>query len=216
MAVDWENKSLKPIEFTVEGNPESKLRARTYSNYRIINGKIKHWVSTMTPDKTRKNENKIRFYALKARLELYREPLECDVIVNIKAFMQIPSWSNIKKKRAMLGIIKPNTKPDCDNVMKSVLDAMNTKKRKEIIINSGVYYDDTQVVKATIQQLYSDKPRLEVKVIPIEQKNIDIAYRKGKWWYIDKATKKVIADVESEKGEAITNEFRLGAKNEDK
>lgn len=207
---------MEPIKFTVEGNPESKLRARTYSNYRVVGGKVRHWVSTITPEKTKKNENKIRFYALKARLELYPKPLKCDIIVDIKAYMEIPDWSNIKKKRAMLGIIKPNTKPDCDNVMKSVLDAMNTKKRKGIIINSGVYLDDTQVVKASIQQLYSDKPRLEVTVIPIEKKNVDIAYRKGKWWYIDKTTKKVIAEVESEKGKAITNDFKLGADNESK
>lgn len=209
---------MEIIKFTVPGNPESKLRARTYSNYRIINGRIKHWVSTTTPQKTKKNENKIRFFALKARLEKYRYPLECDVIVSIKAYMEIPSnWSKIKTKRAMLGIVKPNTKPDCDNVMKSVLDAMNTKKRKKIIINSGVYFDDTQVVKAEIQQLYSDNPRLEVAVIPIENNNIDIAYRKGKWWYIDKTSKKVIAEVNSDEGKSITNNFRLGAnKNENK
>ncbi len=50
------------------------------------------------------------------------------------------------------GKILPAKKPDIDNVVKAVLDALN-----------GVAYrDDTQVIELHVRKSYSEKPRVEV------------------------------------------------------
>ena len=52
------------------------------------------------------------------------------------------------------GYIRPAKKPDIDNVIKSILDALN-----------GVaYHDDTQVVAVFAEKYYSDTPRVEVEI----------------------------------------------------
>lgn len=52
------------------------------------------------------------------------------------------------------GKILPAKKPDIDNVVKAVLDALN-----------GVAYrDDTQVVELHVRKSYSEKPRVEVSI----------------------------------------------------
>ena len=48
----------------------------------------------------------------------------------------------------------PSRKPDIDNVMKIVLDALN-----------GVAYkDDSRVVRVEAQKIYGDIPRLEIRM----------------------------------------------------
>ena len=61
-----------------------------------------------------------------------------------------------KKKRAMMiaGDIVPTKKPDFDNIQKIICDALN-----------GVaYHDDSQIVKADIEKVYSTMPHVEVNV----------------------------------------------------
>jgi Holliday junction resolvase RusA-like endonuclease len=48
----------------------------------------------------------------------------------------------------------PCKKPDIDNVIKIIADSLN-----------GIAYkDDTQIVKLTAHKLYSDNPRVEIKL----------------------------------------------------
>jgi Holliday junction resolvase RusA-like endonuclease len=67
----------------------------------------------------------------------------------------MPASASKKKQQSMLhGGIRPTKKPDCDNIAKAVLDALN-----------GIaYYDDSQVVTVTVEKLYSDTPRVEVEI----------------------------------------------------
>ena len=52
------------------------------------------------------------------------------------------------------GKIRPTKKPDADNIMKAVADALN-----------GIAYkDDSQIVNVTIAKWYSDTPRVEVAI----------------------------------------------------
>ena len=82
-------------------------------------------------------------------------PKGVPVRVRITACFSIPK-SAPKKKRAMMiaGDIVPTKKPDFDNIQKIICDALN-----------GVaYHDDSQIVKADIEKVYSTTPHVEVNV----------------------------------------------------
>lgn len=59
-----------------------------------------------------------------------------------------------EKKEAIAGLIVPTTKPDGDNILKVVLDALN----------GLAYDDDRQVVKMGIIKVYGVNPGLMVQV----------------------------------------------------
>jgi Holliday junction resolvase RusA-like endonuclease len=137
------------IQFSVAGNPVGKARARTF-----FNEKGEHVVTT-TPDKTVLYQNLVKVIALESmknnNIELTEEP----VSMEIKAYYQIPK-SATKKLKALMAENKllPCKKPDIDNVIKIIADSLN-----------GIAYkDDTQIVKLTAHKLYSDNPRVEIKL----------------------------------------------------
>ena len=67
-----------------------------------------------------------------------------------------------KKRQQMLaGLIRPTKKPDLDNVIKSILDALN----------KVAYHDDTQIVSLSMEKFYSDSPRVEVTISNLENKS---------------------------------------------
>lgn len=67
------------------------------------------------------------------------------VSIDVYAYFRIASsWSEKRKAAAMDGQIKPTKKPDADNILKLVADALN-----------GVAYeDDAQVVDVSLQKRY--------------------------------------------------------------
>ena len=63
------------------------------------------------------------------------------------------------KKTAMLsGELLPTKKPDIDNIVKAVLDALN----------EVAYRDDTQVVELQVRKQDSERPRLEICLEELE------------------------------------------------
>lgn len=132
------------LTFTVPGEPQGKQRPRHMKNGH-----------TYTPDKTRQYENLVKMSFWEAFP--HSAPIEKDVslLVSITAYFMIPASVNKKRRVAMLGnMIRPTKKPDCDNIAKAVLDALN-----------GIaYYDDSQIVTLTVDKLYSDMPRVEVEM----------------------------------------------------
>lgn len=86
-------------------------------------------------------------------------PFEKDVPlkVDIFAWFKIPrSASKVKRELMQQGYIKPTKKPDTDNIVKIVLDALN----------GYAYYDDAQVVELTIKKGYAhyDEPCVDVMI----------------------------------------------------
>lgn len=80
-----------------------------------------------------------------------REQLDGPLLVRVNAFMPIPkSLNKAKTAAAIIGELRPTTKPDVDNFAK-VVDALN----------GIVWRDDSQVVQLTVAKHYSDRPRLE-------------------------------------------------------
>jgi len=135
------------IRLTVPGEPVAKGRPR-----------VTKW-GAYTPEKTKNYETLVReLYIIQHGQTL----LDGELSVDIKAYFTIPK-STSKKKKALMASkdIRPVKKPDIDNVMKSITDALN-----EI-----AYKDDSQIVSATVSKYYSEEPRVEVQINKIQGGN---------------------------------------------
>ena len=88
-----------------------------------------------------------------------REPFQGAVEVHVKAWHRKPaSWSKTKKANAHWMA----QKPDIDNVVKALVDAISCK-------GGPVIVDDKQIVRLTAEQKWSDTGRLELTVTEIEE-----------------------------------------------
>ena len=136
---------MEEVRFTVIGQPQGKQRPRTI---RLKNGKS----CTYTPENTVLYENLIKS-------EYWRQVgnVRFDngdfISARIVAFYGIPASASKKKQFEMMsGKIRPTKKPDTDNVLKVICDALN-----------GIAYkDDAQIVHARVSKYYSDNPRVEI------------------------------------------------------
>ena len=106
-----------------------------------------------TPQRTRNYEQDLQWQAklaMRGRLP-FDGPIRVEVLA---AFPIAASWPNAKKIRACAGTIRHTSRPDVDNLLKCVGDALN----------GIVWRDDSQIVIATIAKRYSDHPRLRIEV----------------------------------------------------
>lgn len=132
------------IRFTVLGEPGAKGRPRFYTN----NGHVK----TYTPEKTVSYENLVKL-TYQAKYGDYKFSDDAMLTMLIKAYFTIPKSVSKKKRELMLsGKIRPIKKPDWDNVGKIIADSLNKIP----------YKDDAQIVSASLEKYYSDRPRVEV------------------------------------------------------
>lgn len=99
-----------------------------------------NFVKTYTPEKTVNYENWVKMCWMQSE----QEKLSGNIIAVIVARFIIPqSYSN--KKRSELNEKPCPKKPDCDNIAKSILDALN-----------GIAYDDdAQIVDLSVSKVYS-------------------------------------------------------------
>ena len=134
---------MNTYELTVAGPPVGKGRPR-FTKAGIA----------YTPGKTANYENLIRL----AFCEKYGEdaPSEEPVEIQVDGYFPIAkSWTKKKKVMALIGLMKNTSKPDLDNIIKSALDGLN-----------GVaFQDDKQVWRIIASKRYSDRPRMEIKMI---------------------------------------------------
>lgn len=132
-------------KITVEGQPQGKLRAR--------HGKSRSGAPvTYTPEKTRVYEQLI---ALSYKAQGGQHYGDKYVRLHVLAYYGIPkSYTKKQQQEAREGTLRPSVKPDADNVIKAVADALN-----------GVAYnDDTQVVEVFCIKFYSDRPRIDIYI----------------------------------------------------
>lgn len=75
------------------------------------------------------------------------------VMMRVEIYRGIPkSWTLKKQREAELGHVKPTLKPDVDNYVKAIKDALN-----------GIcYVDDSQVTFLMISKHYARDPRVEI------------------------------------------------------
>jgi Holliday junction resolvase RusA-like endonuclease len=129
------------IKLTIPGEPCAKQRPRTT--------KQGH---TYTPQKTVNYETLVRELYI---LQNFRQQLEGELVMTVRAYFTIPKSASKKKAADMVGgRIRPTKRPDWDNVGKIISDALN----------GLAYHDDSQIVTATVEKWYSAEPRVEVEI----------------------------------------------------
>ena len=139
---------MKSVAFRVYGTIKGKGRARTVRN------KYTGKTMSFTPNDTKSYEDCVRAaYLEKAKgVTFDKEP----VAIEIRCYFIIPkSMTKLRRQMAIDKAVFPTKKPDLDNVMKIVCDALN----------KIAYYDDSQVVFSTVGKVYSDKDMEYIEVV---------------------------------------------------
>lgn len=137
---------LDCIKFTVYGEPVAQGRPRGS----IRNGKV----HMRDPAKSKYFKQYVALVASQHRPE---KVITGPVSMDVKVYRPMPksvSNSSKKKEKAEKGLLRPTTKPDVDNYVKGVKDALNHL----------IYKDDSQVVDLKVSKFYSEEPRVEVMI----------------------------------------------------
>ena len=131
------------FEFEVIGDIKGKARPRVNT----------YTCRAYTPENTKDYELLIKQY-FKLKYPRY-VPLENRVAVKIIAQFKIPK-SATKKDKLLIeeGKLSPAKKPDIDNIIKIVLDALNKMAFK----------DDNQITKIEVEKIYGLDERIYVKI----------------------------------------------------
>lgn len=133
------------VYFVVTGKPVGKGRPRASTRG--------GFVRMYTDAKTLGYEAAIADEAKLAMGQL--EPFDTPMQLQVSCYYQIPkSWPKRLKQEALDGDVFPKVKPDLDNVVKAILDAMN----------GIVYQDDAQVINLVATKRYATDPRVEVYI----------------------------------------------------
>lgn len=137
------------VEFIVNSEPKGKARARTVRNPHT------NKVHSYTPKGTVTYERLIRDSYIASGGKYFGEkPLE----IAIEAYYGIPkSYTKKEREAIMRGELKPTKKPDCDNIIKMVCDALNEvayKDDKQVIcVSCNKYYSNTGYLHITIKEI---------------------------------------------------------------
>jgi Holliday junction resolvase RusA-like endonuclease len=131
------------IKFTIPGEPKGKGRPKF--------SRQGNFVKTYTPETTVNYENWVKI----CFREEGQKMLEGQLRAVIDCYYAIPkSFSKKKREKALKGELRPTKKPDCDNIAKIILDALN----------GLAYKDDKDIVSCLIEKWYGEEPRVEVYI----------------------------------------------------
>lgn len=144
---------MEEICFTIPGKPQGKARARTGYNPKA--GRV----TSHTPGNTVLYENliKTRYMEENDKSFVDGEPLTVSILA---CFEPVKSVSKKQRERMLQRKVYPTKKPDIDNIVKVVLDALN----------GLAYKDDTQVVKVAATKIYDGNARVEVRIEELTEK----------------------------------------------
>lgn len=138
------------ILLTIPGEPKGKARPRFDSRSK----------RTYTPSATKEYEKLISdTYRLHYSGLAFPEGA---LNLRIKAYFGVPKSDSAKTAiKKLANVIRPTKKPDMDNIVKIVADALN-----------GVAFrDDAQIVDCMVRKFYSDSPRVEITIENIKEVN---------------------------------------------
>ena len=139
------------IEIVVPQTPVGKGRARF----------VKATGRTYTPQKTVAFEGLVALAGQEAMAGA--APLDGPLKVVVSAYFPVPASKPKKWQAAALdGRIRPTKKPDGDNVLKAIADALNLI----------VWIDDAQIVDATVRKFYARIPKTMVQIVEINNADI--------------------------------------------
>jgi Holliday junction resolvase RusA-like endonuclease len=135
---------MEKFTFVIETKPIPKERPF----FSMVNAKP----IVFTPRKTREYE---KYICSIAKQHAPKEPLEGSLVIEIKFFFTPPK-KLIKKGIGSIEGVPKNSRPDLDNLIKSILDGLNF---------SGFWKDDSQITKLVAEKLWTDKePRVEITI----------------------------------------------------
>jgi Holliday junction resolvase RusA-like endonuclease len=130
-------------EFEVPGQIKGKGRPRVNSYTGMV----------YTPTTTKDYEYLVEQYFLLKYPKF--KPLEGRVAVNITAMFGIPKSTKKQDIEKMLeNSISPTKKPDIDNIVKIILDAMN----------KFAFKDDTQITKLGVEKIYGTEEKVTISI----------------------------------------------------
>lgn len=133
------------IELTIPGEPQGKQRHKWSPR------------GTYSPKKTVNYETYIKeLFAVK-----YPDfiPVESVLEIVLIAWLMIPSSASKVKKILMQAMeLRPGKRPDVDNLIKVVMDALEKL----------AYKNDAQIVTAKIDKFYSVRPRLDIQIYKLK------------------------------------------------
>lgn len=137
------------IKFKYMGEPIGKGRPRVTAR----GGKFAH---AYTPKRTKEFEDAIRFEFMANNCEktpVYGKgtPLQARMTF---AFSVPKSYSKKKRTACLTGQLTHTAKPDTDNIVKSVLDALT----------EAAFADDSQVIKIYAEKIYAEESYVEVEI----------------------------------------------------
>ena len=127
----------KELFMTIPMEPKPKLRPR----FRVYRNKV----FTHTPIETKTFEHRIAAYYLE-KAEGFKFDKGVPLSVTLRFGLPVPkSFTKKKCRQIETGELWHTVKPDCDNLTKSILDALN-----------GVaWHDDAQIVNLSVHKGYS-------------------------------------------------------------
>lgn len=130
--------------FLIPGEPKGKARPRVNTTTH----------RAYTPEDTKQYERTVQYSYLNAYPScgrFHKGPCR----VQICAYFAVPaSWPRWRKQKALSGELLPEKKPDCDNIAKAVLDALN-----------GIAYkDDSQVTALIVTKRYAERGHVTVRI----------------------------------------------------
>ena len=128
------------VTFWLEGEPVAKARPRMTMSGHVY-----------TPDKTTKAENAIRRGWQEHGGSMIHGPVSVSVVFMLKT---PASWPMAKRMLAQEREIRPTKKPDVDNLVKTVMDALN----------GLAYYDDKHIVELSARKIYARNPGTVIRV----------------------------------------------------
>lgn len=138
-------KDANQIELIVYGNPVAQGRPRF--------SRQGGFVKAYDPIQSKSYKQLIRLELQPLLSDPDFIPIDQACCLNLKVFRAMPkSFSKKKREEASLGYVRPTTKPDTDNYVKGVLDALN----------GAVLKDDSVVCEIFARKFYSERPRIEV------------------------------------------------------
>lgn len=143
------------INLVIPGEPTAKQRPKFFP----IKTKAGFIGSrAVTPKKTVNYETQIR-ERFSAEYPGFTPFRGCPLSLDIWAFYSIPP-SKSKKQQGLMknGDVRPTKRPDMDNVIKVVLDALQKM----------AFMDDSQFVEIEARKFYSYTPRLEIWIKTVE------------------------------------------------
>lgn len=137
---------MKEVSFNIQGPMRGKQRPRATRMGRIY-----------TPKETVNAEAYIKYLASVAMGEM--EPFTGALKATFAIYVEIPkSFTKGKREAALAGTVYPTTKPDLDNIVKLLADAMN----------GVVYKDDKQIVSICVSKKYADSASAHVYIGEID------------------------------------------------